>query len=529
MHVKVFSFTLFVLISLSSHGQKDYFQQKTNYQIAATLNPEAKTISGWVEIDYYNASPDTLRFIWFHIWPNAYANNNSALSKEIQRDKELKKVSKKAEAGYMDSLHFTSNGKTLQTEPHPEHTDILKVYLEKPLLPGAWVTVKTPFKNKLPSYFSRSGFSDGQYMATQWYPKPAVYDRDGWHPMPYLDMGEYFANFGNFKVSLTVPNDLVIAASGTLQSKEELNNYKTIGLQNNNKNLATGNLLNFAKQGTKTLDFLAENVHDFAWFAMYNAVVQHDTCKLASGKIIDVFTYYWPESRTEWIKGIDYLKAGIRFYSRELGEYPHPQVSAVQGPKNVNSGGMEYPMITLITVPEKQMNTQLESTIVHEVGHNWFQGVLGTNERKYPWFDEGLNTFYQMYYEAQQGKNSIFGDKLPASMTNLPPDAFFNIIMQSLAAIPFSYAINTPSDAYDSKDNYGMTAYFKAAIWLYFLRSRMGADKFEKGMKNFYETWKFRHPSPKDFQDIMQQAAGYPLTEMFELLEKPGKLTATEE
>jgi aminopeptidase N len=186
---------------------------------------------------------------------------------------------------------------------------------------------------------------------------------------------------------------------------------------------------------------------------------------------------------------------------------------------------MEYPMITLITVPEKDMAAQLETTIVHEAGHNWFQGVLGTNERKYPWFDEGFNTFYQMLYEAQQGKNSIFGDRLPPSMASLPANEFFNIVMQSLASIPFTYPVNTPSGNYDSKQNYGVTAYFKGAVWLYLLRSRMGVDKFENGMKAFYNTWKFRHPAPSDFQEIMEKTAGYSLKETFELLESPGKIT----
>lgn len=525
MRLKIVYLALILVANLNSYGQKEYFQQKTNYQIQASLNREVKTISGLLSVDYYNASPDTLPFIWFHIWPNAYANSNSALGQAIQRDKELKKTTKKAEPGYLDSLNFTQNGTPLRTAPHPEHIDIIKVYLEKAVMPGTWVTVKTSFKNKLPAYFSRSGFSEEQFVATQWYPKPAVYDREGWHPMPYLDMGEYYANFGDFKVSLTVPDDMVIAASGTLQNTDELNAYKTTGLQNNNKDLKSGKQVAFQQKGTKTLDYLAENVHDFAWFAMNTALVQYDTCMLSSGKIIDVFTYYRPESRTEWVNAMDYLKAGIRFYSQELGEYPHPQVSAAQGPRNVNSGGMEYPMITLITVPEKEMNTQLESTIVHEAGHNWFQGVLGTNERKYPWFDEGFNTFYQMLYEARQGKNSIFGDRLPPSMANLPANEFFNIVMQTLASIPFTYPVNTPSGDYNSKQDYGVTAYFKGAVWLYFLRSRMGVEKFEKGMKAFYNTWKFRHPAPADFQAIMEQTAGYSLKETFELLETSGKIS----
>jgi hypothetical protein len=517
--------SLFVCISLSAFSQTAYFQQKVDYRISARLNTAQKAIHGALALDYYNQSPDTLHFIWFHIWANAYANGNTALGREIEKDKELKKSAKKAEKGFMDSLNFSVKGKALKTQPHPEHSDIIQVLLHEPLLPGQSLTIETPFYNKLPTYFSRSGFSDGQFIATQWYPKPAVYDREGWHPMPYLDMGEYYANFGNFDVTITLPDNLVLAASGMLQNEEELAKYKETGRENNNRNSAKGQSFNLPGSGTKTLRYIAENVHDFAWFAMPDAIVQYDTCLLASGKVIDVFSYYWPDSRTHWVNSIDYLKSGIRFLSQQLGEYPHPQVSAVQGPRNVNSGGMEYPMITIITVPPKDMTTQLEITIVHEVGHNWFQGILGTNERKYPWFDEGINTYYQFKYEAQQGKNSVFGNKIPETVSNLPPEEFFNVIMQSLAAVPFKYAVNTASEDFDSKDQYGLTAYFKGAIWVYILQSRMGVYKFEKGMRKYYETWKFRHPSPADFKAVMEEAAGFSLDDIFSLLEKSGNFT----
>jgi hypothetical protein len=522
MKIRLLIFTLFICSGHFVISQKIYFQQKIDYKISARLNPDKKAIHGHVSLDYFNASPDTLRFIWFHIWPNAYANGNTALAKQIEKDKELKKSVKKAESGYMDSLDFSAYGKSLNTQPHPEHIDIIRVILNEPLLPGQSLTLETPFYNKLPTYFSRSGFSDGQFIATQWYPKPALYDNEGWHPMPYLDMGEYYSNFGNFDVSVTLPANMIMAASGILQDQEELAKYKEVGRTNNNRNNKKGQMITLPTVGTKTLHYVAENVHDFAWFAMPDAVVQYDTCILPSGRVIDVFSYYWPESRNHWINAIDYMKSGIRFFSHQLGEYPHPQVSAVQAPRNVNSGGMEYPMITLITVPPKEMGTQLEITIVHEVGHNWFQGILGTNERIYPWFDEGVNTFYQFLYEAQQGKNSVYGNKIPEEVRGLPPAEFFNVIMQSLAGIPFKYAVNTSSEDFDSKEQYGLTAYFKGAIWVFILQSRMGVEKFEKGMRSYYETWKFRHPSPADFRAIMEQAAGYSLEDIFSLLEKEG-------
>lgn len=528
MQFRLLILAVAMLTGMNSNAQKAYFQQKTDYTISAILNPEKKAIHGHVSLAYFNASPDTLNFIWFHIWPNAYSGDNTALARQAENDKELKKAMKKAEKGFIDSLAFSSQGIALKTELQEEHPDILKVVLAKPLHPGQSVKIETPFYNKLPTYFSRSGFSDGQFIATQWYPKPAVYDRDGWHPMPYLDMGEYYANFGNFDVSITAPANMVIAASGTLHDANELTYYKKAGKANNDKNQKQGNQPALPGSGTKTLRYRADNVHDFAWFAMPGFLVQYDTCMLSSGKIIDVFSYYRPDARQQWVNTIDYLKAGVRFYSTNIGEYPHPHVSAVQGPRNVNSGGMEYPMITLITVPQKEAATQLESTIVHEVGHNWFQGILGTNERKYPWFDEGINSYYQFLYEAQQKKNSIFGARLPAELQKLPPNEFFSIIMQNMAQVPFTYAINTASDDFKSKDGYGVTAYIKGAVWMYILQSRIGLDAFNTGMQDFFETWKFRHPAPDDLKVSMEKAAGYALEDVFSLLDSDGRFAKNE-
>ncbi len=504
-------------------AQQPYFQQKISYKIEAQLLEKEKAIKGNLQLTYLNQSPDTLQFIWFHIWPNAYSGEQTALALQLEKDKELKKKIKKTEKGRMDSLAFSSMGKKLIATLDPQNPDIIKVMLAQPLLHGAYTDIATPFYNKLPGYFSRSGESEGQFIATQWYPKPAVYDKDGWHQMPYLDMGEYYADFGSFDVSIQLPSDFMVGATGTLTNADELNIYRQSGKANHVNDIKNATKLPKPAAGMKTLRYTADSVHDFAWFAQRDFLVQYDTCQLASGKIIDVFTYYRPEDRKHWIKSVDHLKAGVRFYGNELGEYPHNSISAVQGPKNVNSGGMEYPMITLITVGEKNITEELEVAIVHEAGHNWLQGILATNERNYPWFDEGFNTYYQFKYEAQQKKNSVMGKSIPAGMKDLPADEFFNLLMQSLAQVPYVYAVDTHSADFDTKESYGITAYLKGAVWLYILQSRMGPDAFNKGMKDYYETWKFKHPTPDDFKKVMEKNAGFSLDDVFTLLQKQGK------
>jgi hypothetical protein len=164
--------------------------------------------------------------------PMPIGNDQTALAKQLKNDKENKKNSKNKEAGWIDSLKFTIDGKVVTTEPHPEHIDIIKVILPKPLLPEERTLISTPFYVKLPSYYSRSGHDGQQYMVCQWYPKPAVYDKKGWHAMPYLDQGEFYSEYGSFKVDITVPSEYVIGATGSLQNKEEYEKYKSIGSSN---------------------------------------------------------------------------------------------------------------------------------------------------------------------------------------------------------------------------------------------------------------------------------------------------------
>ena len=157
-------------------------------------------------------------------------------------------------------------------------------------------------------------------------------------------------------------------------------------------------------------------------------MIQYDTVQLHTGKIIDAFSYYHNKKGTIWNNSIDYIKDGVRNYSRWIGEYGYPVVQAVEGPKNNASGGMEYPMVTLITSPDAKEET-LDAVIAHEVGHNWFMCMLGSNERKHTWMDEGLNTYFQFRYEAEKYRsNSIFGDAIPKDLKKMPTDEFLRVI-----------------------------------------------------------------------------------------------------
>ncbi|MFT3701850.1 MAG: M1 family metallopeptidase [Agriterribacter sp.] len=517
-----------IVACLQGLSQDNYWQQHLTYSIQAELNDQEKSITGLEKIVYKNNSPVALDFIWFHIWPNAYKNDSTALLKQIKNDQERSKKLESFGVGSIENLAFAINGQPAKTEPHsnPGYIDIIKLVLNKPLQPGDSITISTPFKVMLPPYFSRSGYADDEFMACQWYPKPAVFDRDGWHEFPYLDMGEFYSEYADYSVSITVPSEYVIGATGLLQNKDELKAYKSIGAKNTANRSGEPVLYKpIGKEAKKTLTYNAKEVPDFAWFAKKDFVIQYDTVKLPGGKVIDAFTYYHNKKETLWNSSIDYIKDGVKTYEGWIGEYEYPVVQAVEGPKNNSSGGMEYPMITLITSPDAKGET-LDAVIAHEVGHNWFMSMLGSNERMHTWMDEGLNSYFQFRYEAEKYRtNSIFGDAIPADLKKLPADQFQNAIYSVISQnIPMQSAMETPADKFSDSQEYGLISYVKTALWMHMLENAVGWDKVELAIHNYYNKWKNKHPRPEDMQAAFEEAIGGKLEKFFVLTKKEGKL-----
>lgn len=520
---------LFAVIScLSSvvvYAQHNYWQQQVNYDIDVALNDKNHTLKGFLNLEYTNNSPDQLDFIWFHLWPNAYKNENTAFAKQLFRDPEGKKRWKDIkDKGYIDSLAFKVNGVAAKTEADPENIDIVKLLLPNPLKPGEKVKITTPFFVKLATYNSRSGHEAQSYMVCQWYPKPAVYDRKGWHPIPYLDQGEFYSEFGSFKVNITLPSSYIVGSTGLLQNEAELKQYKLIGAENLSTR-ASKNKIAYQpiKKETKTLTYVADSVHDFAWFADKDFVIRYDTLQV-DDKTVDIFTYHHPDGNKNWINSTKYVKSAVQHYSSWLGDYAYPVVQAVEGPKNDMSGGMEYPMITLITSPGAD-EEMLDGVITHEVGHNWFYGMLASNERTHAWMDEGLNTYFQFRYEAEKYKaNSVFGSSLPAELKQKNTDDFQAIVYNAMTQIPMEEEIDIPAGDFKNKDEYGVVTYVKTALWMYALELEIGKDKLQKGMQSYFDQWKFKHPYPEDLKLALEKESGKDLTNYFNLLKKKGTL-----
>lgn len=516
-----------LLACIYAHAQK-YWQQEVHYNIHVSLNDTGHSLKGFETIEYINYSPDTLRFLWFHLWPNAYKNQSTALYKQMKATGEVRNLENFNNQYYIDSLQFTVNDKLTVIEKDTGNIDIIKLILPSPLLPGKKITISTSFFVKMPPYFSRLGYQDQTYMITQWYPKPAVYDHKGWHPMPYLNQGEFYSEFGSYDVFITVPSNYVVGATGLLKTVAEAEQYKDIGRKRHAGD-TTAKFQPHNNDNLKTLEYHAENVHDFAWFADKNFIIDYDTLKLPSGKIIDVFSYHQPASSWPWHKSIEFIKDAVLYYSNWIGEYGYPVVSAVEGPDNSSAAGMEYPTITLISLPrlsgsDSSGEEELDGVIVHEVGHNWFYGMLGNNERQHPWMDEGINSFYEFRYQAEKYRTNYFlRGRYREGFRKLSLEDFLPQIYKFFNERSASEAIEYSNPAEMPEAEYAEVEYIKAAAWLYLMEKSVGKNNFDKGMRAYFKDWKFKHPYPKDMQISLEHAIQKSLKNIFSLLYHQGR------
>jgi hypothetical protein len=511
------SFFSLLLLSITGISQTAYWQQEVNYSIDVSLNDHDHTLNGFEKIIYTNHSPDTLHFIWFHCWPNAYKNDRTAYSdQDLENGNTAFYFSTKEDKGYINRLDFRVNNASVTVTDHPQYIDIIKVILPSPLAPGQQITITTPFQEKLPYNFSRGGHDGESYQVSQWFPKPAVYDSKGWHPMPYLDQGEFYGEFGSFDVRITLPENYVVAATGDLldlPEKEWLLSRKNFSWTPATvKEKSTAGVIKSTTQKfppsvsrTKTLHYYQTRIHDFAWFADKRFIVDHDTCALVSGRIIDVYTYYTPAEKDSWGNSVQFAKNAIRHYSAEVGEYPYNVVSVVQGPKSFG-GGMEYPTITVIS-PVGDTKT-LDKVIAHEVGHNWFYGILGSNERDHPWMDEGINSYYEQQYTISQYHEDLQPEKL-----------FLGTQVFNKKDQP----VETKADSF-SVVNYDLVAYYKTSQWLGWIKNQLGETAFNKAMHDYFLEWQFKHPQPEDFKRSLEKSTGRSLDKEFSLLYTKGNI-----
>lgn len=505
-----------VLGATHDAAAQDHFQQRVDYAIEARLDDKAHMLRASERFTYTNNSPRALDTLWIHLWPNAYRDRSTALCAQLDGTGDLDlHFAEEQDRGWIDSLDFRSGGSKLAWGPDPLNIDIAWLALPQPLAPGASITIGTPFRVKIPhARFSRLGHIGQAYYITQWYPKPAVYDREGWHPMPYLTQGEFYSEFGSFDVSITLPANYVVGATGEMldgdaEKEWMVNAHKASDLPPLVKGIRPAPRDSFPASSPemKTLRFKQDDVHDFAWIADKRFLVDRKEVKLdRSGRTVIAWALYTPQNRENWKEGVDHVAEALRHYSNWVGDYPYGSCTAVDG-TIAAGGGMEYPMITIIGGGTDGM--ALDEVITHEVGHNWFFGILASNEREHPWMDEGVNSFCELRYmrERYSGDRSVIAEGIPAFLfRGKVPDhrAILEMAYRLNARRNLDQAPGLASEAFTSM-NYGTCVYMKTALAFDHLFAYLGAQRFDACMRVYYDKWHHKHPAPADMKAVFEE------------------------
>jgi len=516
---------LFVSLSFYQTFSQNYFQQEVNYKINVSLNDTLHELHAFEKLEYINHSPDTLHFIWFHLWPNAYSNNNTPLARQVFRVNGKSKLFDDPElSGFIDSLDFKVNGSQVQWNILPGQPDICRVDLNEPLHAGDTIHITTPFRVKIPKgVTSRLGHIGESYQISQWYPKPAVYDRDGWHEMSYLDQGEFFSEFGSFDVSITLPDNYIVGATGNLQNQNEMDKLEKLAADTSWTKASHIGKVPFpaSSKQKKTVQYMADGVHDFAWFADKRFNVKRGKVKLpGSGREVTTWVMFTNRQSNHWKDALDYVNELIYWASEKIGDYPHENFTAVQSALSAGYG-MEYPGITVIGMVDDAYS--LDEVLVHEILHNWFYGALASNERTYPFLDEGLTSAYTARYMKEKYPlkklwQVYFKDWKLARFLNidqLPVERMQELEWLVQARSNLEQPMNLPATGY-SDLNYGIMLYNKATIAFNYLRASIGDSLFDATMHEYYQIWKFRHPHPNDLHSVFENVTDKDLTWFFD-------------
>jgi hypothetical protein len=458
------------------------------------LDPVEKIVDGTITFEWKNPSRDTIRELRFHMYLNAFKNNRSTFWKESDGRLRGKGVDTKDPKvwGWVDILSImTPEGNDLTNsiqfvQPDDDNEDdqsVAAVKLENPVLPGESLTLNIEFRSKLPKIFARTGFSDNYFLVAQWFPKIGVYEPAGmryaekgqWNCHQYHAHSEFYANFGVYRVEITLPEEFVVGATGKRISE------KTV------------------EDGLKQVTYLAEDVVDFAWTASPRFIVVED-----KWKDVDIKIYLQPEHEQLASRHTESVKAALEYFDEHLGPYPYSTISVVDPPfRGLGSSGMEYP--TFITagslwgLPDELRVTEMVT--IHEFGHNYFMGILATNEFEEAWMDEGMNTYFEsriMDHVYGEGTSFVgfkkfhFGDKENHRLS------------YTRLAYPKIAESTRPSWKFEH-GGYGSMSYNKPATMFTTLERLVGEKTNEEIWKTYFEKWKFKHPSGRDFINVVNE------------------------
>jgi hypothetical protein len=482
-----------------------YWQNTASYVIDARLDTLTHTVSGRETIRYENRSPDTLAFVWLQLDQDIFAAgsiNRSAPPPPLLFAGVPFDMAVTGPAGGFTIDSLLAGGRAPATH---RYDTMLRLDLAQPLGPGGRIEISLTFRFTIPENGAARMGRDGRlYEVAQWFPRLAVYDDvNGWNTLPYNGPGEFYLEYGDYDVRLTAPLGYIVAGTGTLQNPDEvLTADQQARLQHamaqdkpvavitaQEAGTAAARPRARGSEGLLTWHFTARDVRDFAWAAAAN--FQWDATRWVAGpqdiKLIQ--TFYRPGA-ANWGDAIQMAQHAIRRHS-EWFTYPYPQASAVEGPIQ----GMEYPMI--VFVPPDTSRHSLSWVLMHELGHEWFPMTVGSDERRYPWMDEGFNSFIDLYTVSEWWQGDAHAD----SVLNGP------LMSYAASATPGQEQplITAPAEG----RNLYWVAYQKPALMMRLLREEvLGREAFDAAFKEYIRRWRFRHPQPADFFRTMENVSG---------------------
>ncbi|HEX7018754.1 MAG TPA: M1 family metallopeptidase [Gemmatimonadaceae bacterium] len=484
-----------------------YWQNRADYDLHGTLDTASKSLRGEMTLRYTNNSPDTLRFIWMQVEQNAFKTGslNSYIFPAESRFGALN-----FEGGdIIDRFNEVSGGESRGASRGQRGTPlktrvegtVMKVDLATPLPPGQTATFDVAWHFAIPEHGAdRMGYDGSLFELAQWYPRLCVYDDvRGWNTEPYLGQGEFYLEYGDYNVAVTVPAGYVVAATGALQNPREVltpteisrlaQAAKTDKVVNiiTQQELASG-AARPTRSGTLTWRFAAKNVRDAVWAAspdyMWDATSWNG--HMAYG-------YYRPSAIETWKDAADMSRMSIQEYSERWFPYPWPQISAVEGPIS----GMEYPMLAMENKSADKY--ELYNVVTHEIGHMWYPMIVGSNERMHMWQDEGFNTFINTFSEAR---------RFPEKGNQMDRAKEERSMVEQYMAHDVDQPLEINPDRIDPR-LLGENAYVKTSVALQQLRQEiLGPDAFDDAFREYTRRWAFKHPTPNDFIRTMENVSG---------------------
>lgn len=490
---KIF-FICFLTLGLLSNSQiNKYYQQQADYKMNIDVDVKNYQYTGHQQITYTNNSPDTLSVFYFHLYWNAF-QPNSMMDQKLQElsktaDKRMitpegtSRISllKNNEIGYQKIKSLKQEG--IPVKYTVEET-ILKVQPAKPILPHTTTQFEMEWTSQIPTIIRRAGRNNVEGVdltMTQWYPKVVEYDYEGWHTFDYISR-EFQGVFGNYNVTIAIDQNYIIGASGALQNPKDVKGYLTDAKP-------------MVKKNKTQWIFKAENIHDFAWAADPDYSV--DSISISNGPL--VYLIYQNNGQTKyWHQAKPYIKKYFALMKENFGAYPYPTYSFIQG----GDGGMEYGMCSMILGNAKSLES-LIGLMFHEASHSWFQHILASNESMRAWLDEGFTSY---------AEHRMMAKILPESAKNYPNPHINSVELYTVFNKSGQEEVmGIFSDHFKTNKGYSTAAYIKGELFLLQLEYIVGKQTFSKIMKNYFDTWKFKHPTDRDFIHIAQKISGMDL------------------